>query len=208
MFNSPNNAVRFGESVGMAFEEQQAFPYFYNFVNSVDDQWESQHLASAAGNIAHIGPAVAPLQTVDHPIRLDPDFNFKLLWLKYTAYTLPTIAVAEYRWYVQPVGWFLEQGDFQMAIGTPLIDFLAVSLFFTGPDGRYLYGGHNTDPLINASLVPLPITAVQGYDYGIGQLETPYLLPKNGIVMVRITNIHPTFTIYVGGALYGMKVTV
>ena len=206
---NPDYAVKFGRSVGRDFEDQKAFPFFYNFVNSIDDDWDATHTTSNAANISYVGPTVAPGARVDHPIRLDPDFNFKLLSIKYTAYELPTIIIPGYKWYDWPGGgWFQEQADYQTAYGTPLSMFALVSLAFQGPDGRYLYGGHNTDPLVNASLYPLPIEIMQGYDFGYGQMRTPYLLPSNGVVMVSITNMHPTKTLVFGGVLAGMKVTV
>ena len=209
--NNPDYAVQFGRSVDMGLGPQKAFPFFYNFVPSDKDNWDLVKGGGSAANLQGIGPQVGPNATIDHVINLDADSNFTLLSLKYTVYHIPELALAGYRWYdIIPAGWFQEQFDYQTSYGTPLSRYIEISISFIGPDGRYLYGGQNLDAVTNnrGGLLPLPIEVSQGYDFGYGQLRTPYLLPTNGSVMVKITNTHTVKTLVVGGILQGMKVRI
>jgi hypothetical protein len=54
----------------------------------------------------------------------------------------------------------------------------------------------------------MPLDVLQGSDFANGQVRTPVLLPREGQVILDITNTHPTYTLVVGGALFGMKVRV
>ena len=205
--NSPDYSVQFGQTIDKGLEGQRAFPFFYNFVNAVDDTWEAVKGPATAANLTGIGPAIPALGSVQHPIRLDPDYNYLLLWIRYTATWLDTVN-GIYVWYEPVVGWFQEQGDYQSSIGTPLVASIDVSAFFLGSQTNYLYGGFNTNPLAGGGTgrLSLPIEAAQGYDCGMGQLRTPYLLPREGIVMLDIHNRHTVKTLVVGGCLYGLKI--
>jgi hypothetical protein len=205
--NSQNFSVRFGESVDKGLEKQKAFPFVYSFVNSDDDTWE-QDKGTPAGNLSGLALLVPANDHRSVPIRLDPDCTFKLLWTKYSTYVIDR---GVYTWYNAPVaGWFLEQPNPEMNAATPWTNSIAVSLSVPSNQGVYVYGGANTDPVRNPnrSTMPLALVAMQGADFGFGQLRTPYLLPRAGTVIVEITNVHPTQDIYVAGILYGMKVRV
>lgn len=210
--NSINRAVRFRESVDRGIGPNKAFPFLYNFVNRRDDQWVPQDpLSDRVANLVGCAPvALTPGQTSQYSIQLDPDYNFMLLWFKYTVYAIYGELPTTYIWYEPEGGWFQEQGDYESMIGTPLYRFISVSVNFRS-DSRYLYGGQNLDFATgrgNASLVPLPVTVLQGYDFGYGQITTPYLLPKDGAILFEFTNNHTIKTLYVGGCAYGMKVRI
>lgn len=114
-----------------------------------------------------------------------------------------------YLWYEPHTGWFQEQFDYNFAIGTPLIDFIDMSVSFHGPDGRILYGGQSmvfTDGGVVNGKIPLPINSVQGYDFGWGQLRTPYFLPSDAVIQFEITNRHTLKNLVVGGLIHGLKV--
>lgn len=204
--NSPDRAVRFGETIDKGLEPQPCFPFMYNFVNFEDDTWEQAKGAGTAGNLTGIGPLVGPLATIQHIIKLEPDYMFLLEHLKYTAYYHDS-RVSQYLWYEPIVGWFLDVADYQTQIGTPLVSAISISLSIR-PDNRYIYGGQNLDAVTNlqGSVLPLPVPDAQGYDYGYGQIVTPYLLPRDTQLLVEITNRHPTRALYVGGFLYGYKI--
>jgi hypothetical protein len=202
-------AVKFGRAADAGLGVNKAFPYIYNFVNREDDEWEANKGEGTAGNLTGIGPLVPSGQTVQHVIRLDPDFNFKLLWFKYTTYWHDA-ANSLYFWYDPVAGWFLEPtGNTQAHIGTPLTRYIRISVSFR-PDSRYLYGGQNLDILTNGQggLVPINIQSVQGYDFGYGQVRAPYWLPNWGYIVFEITNTHTIKDIVVGGIAFGMKVRV
>lgn len=208
MYNPVDRAVRLGQSVDMGLGPQKAFPFIYSFVDSVDDTWDTN---KGTDNLDSIGPLVAAGGTIDHPVRLRHDYNFKLLWIKYSAYWYDS-QNGIYVWYEPIVGWsgLLEQGDFQTVIGTPLVQSLQISVSAHGPDGRYLYGGQNLENPVNnrGPLLPIQPTTIQGYDFGYGQIRTEYLLPKSAILNFRITNTHSIKALRVAGLIYGMKIRV
>lgn len=205
--NSPDYAVRFGETVDAAMgDHNRAFPFIYSLVQREDDTWEQNKGIDVMDSI---GPRILAGGQVDHAIKLDPDYMYKLLWAKFCAYYN---AQGTYLWY-EPVlagGNMLLEYDYQTVIGTPLVASLRISISMHGPDGRYLYGGKNLDNMVNqqGDLSPVDPGAIQGYEYGWGQLRTPYLLPREGLIRLQITNTHSVKALYVGGLLYGLKVRI
>lgn len=281
---NPNYAIQFDEGVDKGLEAQKVFPFFYTFVNSEDDEWDLNKGSGVIGNLSDIGPTVAANGgTVRKAMRLAPDYMWKLLSMKFTAYHLreragaaltgtgsiaassdqlvgagtafltelipgdtvvlngnsyriesitnnalaiikdadiPAVAEAsgaltrsawnKFQWYEEPTGFFLEQGDYQTAIGDSLLRYITVSVWFATPQGVYLYGGMNFDKAINSHGATIPVnpTSVQGYDFGFGQLYTDFLLPREGIVFFDLTNNHPTYDLVVGCTASGLKIRV
>jgi len=201
--NSLDRSIRFGEGVDQGLEYEKVFPFHYSFVNLEDDTWLPDAL-TLAGNLAGIGPVILPGATVNHHIRLDPDYLFKLHYLQYSVYT---IVGAQYQWYDQPAGFFLQQGNIDV-IGTRLIDSLSVTLL-SQTDGKFLYGGSRTDLFSgNAAEHPYFVGNTQGFLEGLGTVRIDYMFPRSGIVTLKLTNNHPTMTLYTAGVLAGVKVRV
>lgn len=204
--NNPNYAVKFGQSVDRGLGPSKAYPFFYNFVPRRDDTWTAGNTTPANANVG-IGPTVNAGTTVSHVIQLDPDFNFKLLWFKYTAYYYDSVNL-NWEWYNDEAGFSLNVFDMSQGqwVGTPLYHFLRVTVTVQ-PNARYLYGGLYTAPNYNGE-IPLDVELLQGYDYGYGQVRTPMLLPKEGQIVFKITNNHATKNMIVGGAAFGLKVRI
>jgi len=95
-------------------------------------------------------------------------------------------------------------------IGTPLSNFISMTLSFSGSQAQILYGGDDCGPLPRLKLgsrrEPIPVSSVQGYDYGFLALRTPKLLTQQACLIFDITNTHPTKDLVVGAAIYGMKI--
>ena len=275
-------AIQFDEGVDMGLEAQKVFPFFYPFVNSENDKWDLNKGAGTLANLSDIGPSIPPGGKLRYAMKLEPDYMWKLLSFKYTAYYLslratlnpmtgtasiaagsdnlvgvgtifltelipgdtitlngneyriesitndllaiiknvdiPTVAEPagalirlawnKYMWYEEPTGFFLEQG--QDAIGTPLLRYVRVSVWFSTPQGIYLYGGMNLDRQINNhnDVIPVNVQAVQGYDFGYGQLFSDFLLPREGLVFFDIINTHTIKTLVVGCTARGLKIRV
>lgn len=207
--NNPNQSIRFGENVERGAENSNfVFPFLYNFVHVEDDLWDQVKGDGTAANLTGIGPTVASGNTIDWNIRIDPDYAYKIKFLRYTAYWLDS-QNGIYVWYEPITGWDTYP-DYQTHIGTPLVNSIKISLSSLGPNSRYIYGGDNIDRFMNAggNLQPVRAETLQGYDYGIGQLNTPYLIPKEGLLRFRITNDHSVKDLVVGGAVYGFKIRV
>jgi hypothetical protein len=203
--NMPEYAIRFGEGVDMGLEKQRAFPFIYTMVPREEDNWERD---KARNNLAGFGPAIPPLTTILHPVKLQQDLPFLLLWMKFSVLY---DSMGTYLWYEPHAGWFQEQFDYNAAIGTPLTDSIDLSVSFQGPDGRYLYGGQSlmfTDANVVNWKIPVPLDNLQGYDFGCGQLRTPYFLPTDALIMFEITNRHTIKTLVLGAAIYGLKVRI
>lgn len=208
MLNPADRAVQLGVSVDKGLGPQKVFPFMYSLVDSENDTWEENKVTD---NLDSIGPLVVSGGTILHPVRMRPDYNFKMLWIKYSAYWFDS-QNSEYLWYEPVTGWsgLLEAGDVQTQIGTPLVQSIRVSLSVHGPDGRYIYGGHNQDNAINnlGPLLPVQPTTIQGYDFGWGQIRTEYLVPKSGTLLFRFTNNHAIKDLRIAGLIYGMKIRV
>lgn len=204
--NNPDRAIKFGTSVDHGIGPSKTFPFFYGFVPRRADTWIPG--AALAANLTGIGPTVPFGGTIQHQINLDDDYNFLMLGIKYTAYFADTVA-GQYEWYDDPAGWDFPMYDYQTAYGTPLVNFLNISVSVVH-NSRYLYGGHNLDAASGRAggLVPLSPEVLQGYEYGIGSLRTRYFLPKSGILLFEITNTHASKNLVVGGAVYGLKVRI
>ena len=202
-------SIKFGRTVDMGLEAQKAFPFMYPFVQSSDDTWDLDK-GTMAGNMSGLALLI-PRATAagpgrrQIPIRLDPDYAYKLLWTKYSAYFIHGTV---YEWYDQPANWFLEQSQPEMAAGTPLTNYLYVSLSIASGAGIYVYGGHNTNPVAypNTSVIPLSVRAMQGYDFGWAQLRSPYFVARSGTILIDMYNVSTDKDLYVAGLLYGMKV--
>jgi hypothetical protein len=209
--NSVDYSIKFGQTVDKGLEPQKAFPFIYPFVQASDDHWDLDK-GTMAGNMSGLGLLV-PASTAGSvgrrqiPIRLDPDYAYKLLWTKYSAYYIHGTV---YEWYDQPAAWFLEQSQPEMVAGTPLTNYLYVSLSIASGAGIYVYGGHNTNPVAypNTSVIPIPVKAMQGYDFGWAQLRSPYFIARSGTVLIDIYNTSFDKDLYVAGLLYGMKVRI
>jgi len=291
IMNNPTRAVRMKSSVDMGFGPNKAFPFIYNFINKGDDNWDRVRTTSRLANLeTGLGITIPVGGTRQLNIRLDPDYNFKLLSIKYTAYSnfvrtaaalagtvtvilgdvtrqvngvlttfladlvpgdavligantvyvqsvvsntqfimfdplapltgIPTFAAAplsaiarlatgKYIWYDEPGGWFQEQGDYQTQYGTPLLRFLLVSVSSL-TDSRYLMGGpgRSQGGFDILGTIPAVISSLQGYEYATIAVREPYLLPKNGQILLQLTNMSDIYPITVGGGLFGMKVRI
>lgn len=113
----------------------------------------------------------------------------------------------KYQWYDEPPGFFLEQGDYQTAIGNQFLKHIVVSVWVV-TQNQYLYGGINMDRQINdhGDVIPVNIRAIQGYDFGFGQLFTDFLLPREGMVFFDFVNNHPAYDLVVGCTARGLKI--
>jgi hypothetical protein len=195
-------SVQFGRGQDMGMESQSAFPYIYTFVNNDDP-------ASALFTAESIGPFVPAASKLTKIVTLDPDYTFKLLAIKYTAY-LERGEVAT-TWYENAAQSSYGLDPDMETFGTPLTRYIKMSLSFAGSGSEYMYGGANTQPQISASgasLIPIPVDVLQGYDYGFMTVRTPRLLPMRGAMVFEITNTHTRYGINVGAAIYGMKIRV
>jgi hypothetical protein len=265
-------AVKFGRMPDHGLEGQKAFPFIYTFVNHNDDTWEAT--LTGIPSLANIGPTIPAGATRQINVLLDPDYNYKLLSVKYTAYYWrEAINLAnQYEWYEDdptidgvnvpvmaadlfnnagglPVapnvgdtwkaqatanGWTINRiyrwdgsvwidltsvAPWQVSegmdpgmdvIGTSLARYLRVTLSFQGSGSNVLYGGDYLNIVPNANVVngrlPLPMEVLQGYDYGYMTTRTPYLLPRQGMMVFEVTNMHPRKALIAGAAIYGMKI--
>jgi hypothetical protein len=202
MTTTKDFAVKFGRHPDMGLEGQQAFPFIYTFVNHNDDPGDPPTLAC-------IGPLVQAGKTITHNVLLDPDYNFKLLWIRYTTYLYSESTASWYANVPTAPGAVQDGMDPDMNwLGDPLLRYIKMTLSFQGSGSTVLYGGLNTQALVSGSgksRIPVPLDIMQGYDYGALAVRTPYLLPRQGHMVFEITN-SSDYDLYVGAAIYGMKI--
>lgn len=204
-FNSPESAIRFHETIDEPFTRNPAEPFWYNFIDRDFDTYRDG--VSAIDD--SMGLKVPSGKQRTQYIRLWPDAPFYAMDFKFKAY-YNNGGVME--WYNNEAGFFLELGmDYQNNVGTPLTQFLEITVTAQSNKGQIMYGGANLTPNTwggDGANNPLPIAAVQGYDYGGGSLFTEYLLPRNGGLKFEVTNTHPTKDLTVTGTVFGYKVRV
>lgn len=197
-------SVKFGRGQDMGTEEQKAFPFIYSLVNRNDDTW----LPVAAGvqpSLANIGPTVPANSRITHNVVLDPDYNFKMLSIKYTVYKWLR---PSYLWYTVSSGTISDGMDPGMDHqGTPLSHYVGITLSFQGSGSVFQYGGPDFGPLAGGARLPLPLDVIQGYEYGYLRVRSPRLLPRQGHLVFEITNSFSS-DIVIGAAIYGMKIRI
>lgn len=204
-YNNPNYALQLGRSVDRAYGPNKAYSFIYPFIRKQDDSWIPDQ--SGYTNLAGMGILLPAGLGGEIALNMNYDYNFKLKWFKYSAYYYDSQS-GKYLWWEPVAGWQYEQGDYQTAIGTPLINSIKVSVILVGSQQRVLYGGANLDGQVNVNWNRLPVdcSVLQGYDYGIGQLYTPYLLAKGGTILFQFQNTHTIKNLLVTGMAYGTKV--
>lgn len=209
----------------------KAFPYFVNFlpypyqygnINPVTDfyantpaQMEGPDGLAVAGNGGRL----------DIPIVMSRDTAFHMLYVKYGAFEPDpesTLVRGSREQLVEPNN-SLQGGrslfDASMNQRVPYYEALDVSFYFVSSGARDLYGGfaHEQascgDP--NASPAPygvnvrqeypIPVNSLQGQDDGMGMIRTPYQLPAEATVLVRVIN-HHIATLRVYGCLFGYRI--
>lgn len=215
------NAIRFDGSARL--DAGEAFPFFYAFVREVplsdgiedfDDPATLAHNAfagiSADGVLVPAGTSSEPGRADVH-IRMDTDYNFDLLEVRYMA--KPDGAAArEFFAGSTPSPnqfGFPEYKSHPYRFRTPFYEYLRVSLFVRSGIARDLFGGasvlnRNGDKTFKEE--PIVISAMQGSDDGKGCLRVPHLISKGAVVTVRVQNFRTT-TMRVDGCLFGYKVS-
>jgi hypothetical protein len=89
--------------------------------------------------------------------------------------------------------------------GRPYYEYITVKLWSPSMSNSVLYGGLDAS---GKGLLPFPIQNLQGDGCGFAAVRTPFLLPRSGVLMVELTNNHPTNPLYVSAIIRGMKVRV
>lgn len=153
-----------------------------------------------------------------HYVRLDPDYNYKIIAIKYMAYSAEQDAT--------PISLFTLQnavidGNLKETFlylehsmpGTRYTSFISVSLSVQGSGSQTLFGGQNVQAINGgADRIPLAVDCMQGYEYGFQALRCEYLAPLQGILSFEFTNSLPVpeegpeNDLYVSAAIYGFKV--
>lgn len=200
--NSPHRAVRVGETP-FTWGKQKQFPFMYTFLTPLNHKQPEPGIRVASN--AH----------TTHHVRTDPDFAFKLLWVKYSAYWKDTSgAYAVYRAFDESKVVSILPGDPAATAGDQLTNHLFVTLQMLSSGARTIVGSKNlqpwrndTDALLENGMVPMCAGAGQGYMYGYGEVRTPYLCPKDGVMQFRLTNDF-TEDLYVNAAIFGLKLRV
>lgn len=191
--------------------EQKAFPCIVPPVSRLNDRFESA--TTTAEFSAAWGPLVPANSVRRYAVILDNDYNYKLLWIKYLALYTDGNGL---RYSYDPAGPYWGNSNLIAFINPypssaypwadPLYRYIRVKLHIRSVGERCLYGD-SRDPITKDQL-PLPVDCIQGNEYGIGQLRTPYLINREGTVEFEFTNTHTTKALTVHFAMYGMKVRV
>ena len=200
MLNSLNRAVQFGKSVDRRREGGCiAFPFMYTFVNRFQDGFQPNAVPlTLANDLPDLGPVIPAGGSTEIVVTLDPDHFFKLLYIKYTAYKKPS-AVFE---------WDMSESDgfSPMEFPDTILQYVKINVSVVH-NSRYLYGTTNSFQQTGLVRPVLPVTvpAIQGNDYGWGQIRSDALLPANGALRFEIFN-ESAYDMVVGAMIYGMKV--
>jgi len=212
-------AVKFGRQPDMGLEGLKAFPFIFTFVNSNNVDWQAQTgqfatLAAAEANLSTFAPRVEAnsLRTIN--VMLDPDYNFKLLAIRYSVYTYDS-RLQTIPWYVDTIttagagGLSEGMNPDENWIGNSLTNYVRVTLSYSGSGSIVQYGGNALNPVPNQydvnGRLPLPLAVAQGYEAGFTPIRTPYLLPRQGCMVFDVKNDYSQ-PVFVAAAIYGMKI--
>lgn len=196
-------AVKFGRDPHMGLEGKNAFPFFYSLINHNDVDWTVGATPPDLSTYTVNCPAdkVTPLY-----VRLDPDFNYKLLAIKYSVYySVPANGSSYYAMYenFNPASLYIPD----IAGGTPYSRYIQVSLSVQGSGSQCLFGGQNIQAINNTDAkIPLAVECMQGYDYGFQAMRCEYLLPLQSILSFEFTNTHTRNDLRVAAMMYGWKI--
>lgn len=204
--NSTNFAVQYGRTTGGKEGGETAFPFIYGFKPIDQDTWEQDKDPTTFADFIDNGVVVAAGKKVDIGVTLDPDYNFKLLRIKYTVYALS--AGNYFFWHLPlPIGaFFLDQAQPMGIVHHRFERYIKANVSWM-PQGEYLYGSTNSfqQTTETAPLIPLVVDSAQGNEYGPGQFNLPVLLPANGLLRFELQNTY-TADLLVTAAIYGLKV--
>lgn len=104
-------------------------------------------------------------------------------------------------------------------VGTSYANYVRMSLYIQGSGSTTLFGGPSMNPAVKNTLAydspgdingraPVPLMLTQGYDYGFYAVRRPYLIPRQAVMSFDVTNDHPSYSLIVAAAIYGMKVRI
>lgn len=208
-------SVKFGRDPSLGLEDQKAFPFIYTFVNHADDTWTPGQGPPVSGllGLSCLGPVIPGGATRQINVLLDADYNFKLLAIRYSVYALDE---AYYCYWMDglvppaPISAGMMDGD--DFPGDFLTKYVNITLSFQGSGSNIIYGGPDTGAL-GGQRVPLQLDVIQGFEYGFLTTRTPYLLPRQGVMVFEITNnwnagARGGNDVVVAAAIYGMKIRV
>jgi hypothetical protein len=187
-----NNAIRRGKL------EKKIIPHFLSFVKKDVDTWEEN---KGVNTLDSIGVLVNAGTVRKWYLRTDPDYNFHLKSIRYSVYYDHAGSI---EWYENTN---VDLSNSETFIGTPLLRFIGVSVSIS-PQGSYLMGGMNTNPLLSDTTIPIPLHLTQGYEYGFGEVKVPYFISRNGVITLEIANNHTTKDLYLSGVFSGYKVRI
>lgn len=199
-------SVKFGRDPVMGLEGVNAHPYFYGLINQNDTDWTP---GQTPPDLSTFTVRCRNAAVTSHYVRIEPDYNYKLIAIKYCAYYKKTIPgdpdTYQYEWYENVNAAAMYHDN--IIPGTPYTGNIFVSLAAQGSGSTVLFGGQNINPLSNGvSRIPLAVSCMQGYESGYQALRCEYLLPLQGILSFEFTNSHPTKELLVAAMLYGMKI--
>lgn len=192
-------SVKFGRDPVMGLEGVNAFPYFYSLINQNDDvDWTP---GTTPPDLTPVAILCKANSMTPKYVRLDPDYNYKLIAIKYGAYYNNR---GVYQWYENFNTASLYIPD--VLPGSRFTGNIQVSLSIQGSGSATLFGGQSIEINSNAAKIPLAVECMQGYESGFQAMRCEYLLPMQGILAFEFTNTHPNKDLYVTAMMYGMKI--
>jgi len=189
-------AVKFGEVP--RYHNIKAWPFWYPFIPYPYLDTDSQN-----NGLGLMGFTIAAGAIQEIPVVLQPDVIYQLLDIKYNAYY--DTGGGKYAWYETPAGYTPQPKA--TAQVRPLYTYLETSLIISSIKDTYVYGGLQYEGLTGLQERPLNIRTLQGFNSGKGVLRTPFQVPREATIKVKIRNNY-TSSIVVNGVLFGYKVAI
>lgn len=192
-------SVKFGRDPVMGLEGKNVFPYFYSLVNHNDIDWTQGATPPDVSTYAVLCKAGA---VTPHYVRLDPDYNYKLIAIKYAAFYNNAGVYEQYSAFNAA---YLYLPD--VLPGNRYTHNIQVTLSVQGSGSQTIFGGQQAGYNMNgAAKVPLAVDCMQGYEYGFQALRCEYLAPMQAVLSFEFTNTHATRDLYVAAMMYGFKI--
>ena len=211
MLTLADYSVKFGRDPVGGLEGKNAFPFFYSLVNHNDVDWTAN---ATPPDISTYAIRCQENSITPHYVRLDPDYNYKLIAIKYSVYKYvpPNGSAGHYAWYenFNPASLYIPD----MLPGSSYAGNIRVSLSIQGSGSTTLFGGQNVQAYTGgAARIPLAVECQQGWEYGFQALRCEYLMPLQAIMSFEFTNTLPATVVpsnqndlYVAAMMYGLKI--
>lgn len=213
---SQQTSIRFGDIGECDPYSPEAYPFIYTLVDPATDytlvggvRVRNFYSTTPAIRNRYFGVQIGADSMEERTIILEPDYNYFIERIAFTAMTDADPAVNPYEWYTD-VGSMFTYFDMNTQYANPILKDVSATMIVKSSQSVFIYGGSNINGFQNGdeATIPLDVTSIQGYDYKPDSERTEYFVSKNGQLTFQLHNESTVNDIIVNAAIFGQKVRV